>query len=391
MGKGSRRHRTANKKKKKTDKISTNTYLGKTSMVRKPKETKKGISSAEPRPAILMPGTPEYETSLEKIYGKKGPPAFDDDPVSRWAALEDAREILTLNAKEKAMAMRRGELSPEDDRKVLLVKDHLLSFPELYLSVYVSGPPEDTKGFAQLFARAQCYRANDPYEADLVVFTGGPDVDPAYYGESRHHSTDIDDERDYADMQLFIACLDEGIPMTGICRGAQALAVWNGYKLFQDVDNHVGDHYLWDMKKQQRIDKASSVHHQQVIPGKGMEILAVTHKSTIRYRNNNSVQTASSESSPFMDLEAYFIRDTCCFGVQGHPEYKSYNAFSKWYLDNLYELVNLNPDVEWNGNRRRLKKELIKEREYYSTEERYSVTDKGKEIITVNAEPVGEK
>src|SRR5690554_3184603 len=75
-------------------------------------------------------------------------------------------------------------------------------------------------------------------EADLVCFIGGEDVQPSLYGEHDHPSTHTNPARDEMEEKLFHYCLNEGIPMAGICRGAQFLNVMNGGKLYQDVDNH---------------------------------------------------------------------------------------------------------------------------------------------------------
>ena len=171
--------------------------------------------------------------------------------------------------------------------------------------------------------------------------------------------------------------------MAGVCRGAQFLAVMNGYKLYQHIDNHQGDHHMWDCRERVMYERISSVHHQAVIPGVGMEIIATAHKSMVRYRDALTYQ--KSATNPFVDVEAYYIRDTGCFGVQGHPEYKTYNAFAKWYLDMIYELFCVNPDFEWrkDSQRLRLKQDIINQR---GEEEKY--------VVGVNANMntiVGEK
>lgn len=289
----------------------------------------------------------EHQTALEQIYGVRGEPVVD---------------LLGRKIDKKQLL-----LSPPDDvtlprRRVTLMKDTMLEYPELYLEVFVAGDTavhNDEARFAGMFARAGCKRASSVLEADLVVFGGGSDVNPLLYGESRHESVHFNDNRDQSDMALYVLCLEHGIPMFGVCRGAQFLHVMNGGKLFQDVDGHTGDHAIHDVKNKIHIDKVSSVHHQMVrsnVSG-GMEIVAVAGKSRKRYKNHNTHEVGLSS-----DIEAFFYRDTCCIGVQGHPEYNNYQFYTKWCLDLIQDCVVTNPDIEFEGSTRRIRKELREER-----------------------------
>ena len=55
-------------------------------------------------------------------------------------------------------------------------------------------------------------------QADFVVFTGGADVHPALYGETKHSTTYCDVVRDNTDIKAWNHCLHEQIKV-GICRG----------------------------------------------------------------------------------------------------------------------------------------------------------------------------
>ena len=291
------------------------------------------------------------QTSLEIIYGKRGE-----------VVVKPVVDLLGNVIKKKDLVL----LPPSDPllprSRITIMKDHTLEYPDLFLEVFVAPDPtvrDDEARFAQMFARAGCKRAKSVLEADLVVFGGGSDVDPALYNESRHETTHYDRKRDDADMALYLLCVENGIPMLGICRGAQFLHVMNGGKLFQDIDNHYGNHGMTDIKSMQRIEKVSSVHHQSVrsnLAG-GMEILAVTAASTKRHKNADTFDIGHQS-----DIEAFWYRDTCSIGVQGHPEYSGYNFFTKWCLDLVNDLVCINPDIDWFDKNRRIRPELIAER-----------------------------
>ena len=251
------------------------------------------------------------------------------------------------------------------EHRVTIIRDTLLEFPELWMEVYVEGDEVEQKRFAEMFIRGRCTRANSPETADLVVFTGGDDVNPIYYDEEKHPATRFDNKRDEADMKLYELCYKEGIPMFGVCRGAQFLHVMNGGKLFQHVDNHNGDHPIFDIKSKRVIDPVSSVHHQVCIRNalNGMEVIADTYKNGTRWENANKFQTGQ-----MADVEAFFYRETCCFGVQGHPEYKGYYKFLQWTLRQIEELICNNPDTELRGRCRRIKQSLLDERQARVTE-----------------------
>lgn len=247
-------------------------------------------------------------------------------------------------------------------RKLTVMKDSLHNWPELWMEVYIEGDKSEQAAFAEMLVRGHCSKAKDPESADLVIFTGGPDVNPIYYDEDKHPETSFDSRRDETDLKLYELCLEKGIPMLGVCRGAQFLHVMNGGKLFQHVDNHNGDHNIWDLKENRLIHGVSSVHHQMCISNRagGMEVLATANIANNRWKNPTENVVGNME-----DIEAFFYRDTCCLGVQGHPEYRGYAGFAKWTMEKLYQYIVTNPDIELTEKFpkvRRLKKEFLEER-----------------------------
>lgn len=71
---------------------------------------------------------------------------------------------------------------------------------------------------------------------DGVVFSGGEDINPAWYGEEiLNGSVEIDAVRDRSDSLLARAALSSGKPILAICRGEQLMNVMLGGSLFQDI------------------------------------------------------------------------------------------------------------------------------------------------------------
>jgi putative glutamine amidotransferase len=75
---------------------------------------------------------------------------------------------------------------------------------------------------------------------DGIVFCGGGDIDPANWGAPRHPATEVDAVRDLSELMLMRAALAAGMPMLGVCRGMQLMAVATGGSLHQHLPDVVG-------------------------------------------------------------------------------------------------------------------------------------------------------
>lgn len=76
---------------------------------------------------------------------------------------------------------------------------------------------------------------------DGVIVAGGADVDPARYGAERAARTGPPQaHRDAWELALTAAALEQHIPLLGICRGMQVLAVALGGTLVQHLPDLVG-------------------------------------------------------------------------------------------------------------------------------------------------------
>ena len=73
-----------------------------------------------------------------------------------------------------------------------------------------------------------------------LLLTGGADIDPARYGASNQGSIDIEAERDELEAAAWVAAEARGLPVLGICRGFQAMNVFAGGTLLQEVGGHAG-------------------------------------------------------------------------------------------------------------------------------------------------------
>jgi putative glutamine amidotransferase len=70
-----------------------------------------------------------------------------------------------------------------------------------------------------------------------LVLSGGEDVDPARYGEKPNPALGaVQPARDTMEFHALDCALQRGMPVFGICRGAQVLNVHFGGTLYQDID-----------------------------------------------------------------------------------------------------------------------------------------------------------
>jgi gamma-glutamyl-gamma-aminobutyrate hydrolase PuuD len=253
------------------------------------------------------------------------------------------------------------EVEKKEGYRVQVLQDHIVDYPDLYCKIFLAGPSAVEASFAEMFARASCYFTDDLRDADICVFTGGVDVCPSLYGlkDNEHHpKTFFSKQRDQEDMALYADCVLGRIPMLGICRGAQFLHVMNGGKLYQHVDNHTGDHPIWDLRTKVMVQKTSSTHHQMVMKNDSktnpMEVLAVAHKSRKRFVTANEC-----EEGQIKDIEAFFYPNNCCLGIQGHPEFRGYPMFTKWVLKTIEDRIIHNHRVKLESNMYRVQKHLV--------------------------------
>lgn len=75
-----------------------------------------------------------------------------------------------------------------------------------------------------------------PGEFDGILFAGGADIDPKFYGEAkRYESVKADPVRDQSELTLLDRARRAGLPILGICRGLQIINVQFGGSLYQDL------------------------------------------------------------------------------------------------------------------------------------------------------------
>lgn len=160
---------------------------------------------------------------------------------------------------------------------------------------------------------------------DALVIWGGEDISPSLYKHrtsSRTWAEDRPSTRDMVEMEVFHAARDVGIPIIGICRGAQLACALSGGSLIQHVNNHTGGNHGVVLDKGGSI-KVTSCHHQMMYPFEvehRMIGVAQTKLSrTYIGQDDEEIEFMHRDSTP--EPEIVFFPKTNCLAIQGHPEF----------------------------------------------------------------------
>lgn len=103
---------------------------------------------------------------------------------------------------------------------------------------------------------------NTMEEADLVVFTGGEDINPVLYGEGPHPYTSFNPRRDDMEMAAMAKAINLNKYIWGTCRGAQLMCSYNRGRVIQHV-NHPSFHKFSMVDTNIEYD-VTSCHHQML-------------------------------------------------------------------------------------------------------------------------------
>jgi putative glutamine amidotransferase len=78
---------------------------------------------------------------------------------------------------------------------------------------------------------------------DGLLLSGGADLDPELYVQERQPTTVVEAGRDALELEAWRAARERRLPVLGICRGFQAINVFSGGSLLQDLEGHTSPAY----------------------------------------------------------------------------------------------------------------------------------------------------
>lgn len=167
---------------------------------------------------------------------------------------------------------------------------------------------------------------------DALVLAGGGDLDPRLYGSTTARALDVDRKRDTCEVALLHEAFRRRLPLLGLCRGLQLMAVGFGGSLTVHLGDH-NPHVILDgghvvvtspgsVSRRLLGDRAivNSLHHQAVLdPGEGFHV------------------TATAEDGVVEAIE-WQGADWHALGVQWHPELSPEDGTSKAVFGWLVEM-----------------------------------------------------
>ncbi|QMU76334.1 gamma-glutamyl-gamma-aminobutyrate hydrolase family protein [Streptacidiphilus sp. PB12-B1b] len=155
---------------------------------------------------------------------------------------------------------------------------------------------------------------------DALVISGGPDVDPARYGEQPGPHTDHPPTaRDAWELALLTAALRRGLPLLGICRGMQLLNVALGGDLTQhlpDLVGHDGHSPSYGAYASHPVTPTPGTRLAGVLGEAALDVPTYHHQA-VRRLGDGLVPCARALDGT---TEAVELPGGFALGVQWHPE-----------------------------------------------------------------------
>lgn len=171
--------------------------------------------------------------------------------------------------------------------------------------------------------------ASELTKDDTLVVWGGADISPSLYNRavgSRTNAREKLSDRDAYEWALMQRAKELGIPILGICRGAQMLCALAGGFLIQDVTNHGGDHKI--ATHDGKVLNVNSIHHQMMNP------FAVAHKMLAWTQTPRSRHYLDVDDPIEMEVEPEYVYFPQVKGhaVQWHPEFMDDETAATEYI-----------------------------------------------------------
>lgn len=161
---------------------------------------------------------------------------------------------------------------------------------------------------------------------DGLLLSGGPDLEPGYYGEGPIPELGTTfPEWDALEMALLRIALQRGMPIFGICRGMQMLNVALGGTLYQDMPSQLGADVInhWQMTPKcqvtHEVEVLDASYLAKITDRQTVEVNSYHHQG-IKGLADTLAVAARSVDGMIEALESRDFSERWLVGVQWHPE-----------------------------------------------------------------------
>ena len=183
---------------------------------------------------------------------------------------------------------------------------------------------ESAGGLCMMIPNLDPARAGDYLDRiDALPLTGGDDPDPELFGEEPHPDIDlVDGRRDRFEIALVHGAVERGMPVFGICRGAQLMNIALGGDIYQDIAAQTDSSLQHTQKRLDdgpwhEVDLGEGTRLRELLGEGSVRVNSFHHQACRKPGEGLTVCARSRDGLPEA-LEkpghAFFL------GVQWHPE-----------------------------------------------------------------------
>ena len=159
---------------------------------------------------------------------------------------------------------------------------------------------------------------------DAILFPGGLDVDPSYYGEVPTAALGrVNSDLDELEAPLVRAAVERGLAVLGVCRGHQMVNVALGGTLYQDIlADEVSTFDHWAPLERgrdylaHRVRLQPGTHLREIVGTDEVEVNSFHHQAVKRVAPSLRVNALSPDGV----IEGLESPDGLVLTVQSHPE-----------------------------------------------------------------------
>jgi putative glutamine amidotransferase len=174
--------------------------------------------------------------------------------------------------------------------------------------------------------RAVCWHAGRPSDldnADGLIIGGGDDISPDIYGGELVAAAKLDPDRDALERRLVESAFERGMPVLGVCRGAQMINVALGGTLHQDVYGvYQASDRLWTVLPKKDVTVVPDTKLAEIAGPEPMRVNALHSQAVDKL--GEGLHVAATDMGGMIQAVERMDGDHFALGVQWHPEHLIY-------------------------------------------------------------------